>query len=237
MTDERKQALWQRLQNKIEEWGGNACGVADLQPWQEAMREEYGDVWRPYPRAVSIVIFFPKDIIEQLLIAPTHTYQAYYDIVNARLNDIALRLTALLEKEGYRAFPIPASQRTGDAKQAAIFSHRTAAHLAGLGWVGRNLSLVRQDVGPRLRLVTVLTNAPLPCGAQVQPNRCPPNCNACKEACPAEAILGVAFQPEQPIEERFSAAACAGYLRQVRQSFGKEICGRCVAACPWGKPQ
>ena len=226
-------ALRQRLAEQISLWGGSAWGVADLSCRQQELIEEYGPVWQDYPRAISVAGFFPKDVIGQLLAAPTHTYQAYYDIVNAKLNDIALRITQLLEAEGWRAFPIPASQRVGQYKQSAIFSHRLAAAQAGIGWIGKNLSLIHPQVGPRLRLVTVLTDAPLPVDRPMA-SQCPPDCTKCRDICPAQAIKGVAYQPHQPIEERFDFMACAAYLRQVRQSFGKEICGKCLAVCPWG---
>ncbi len=222
------------LHNKLDEWGASCWGVADLAAISEDMQAEYGDAWADYPRAVSVGVFFPAAVIEQLADAPTLTYQAYYDIVNARLNDIALRTTLLLEKAGYRAFPVPASQRIGKFKEAAIFSHRTAAHLAGLGWIGRSLSLINPQAGPRIRLVTVLTDAPLTPSEQLEFG-CPPGCTACRDACPSGAILGVEYAEGQEISQRFDRARCAGYLREVRQAFGKEICGRCLAACPFGK--
>ena len=92
---------------------------------------------------------------------PSHTYLAYYDIANSLLNRIGLIVNNRLEREGFMAFPIPASQRTGENKEGGIFSHRMAAQMAGLGWIGKNCSLVSPQNGPRLRLATVLTNAPL----------------------------------------------------------------------------
>lgn len=230
---ENKNSLYKELCSLVEKWGGSRFGVADLDPHRTVIENAYGDVWDEYKRAVSVAVFFPKQVLNQILDGPTLTYQAYYDIVNARLNDIALRTTLFLEEKGYKAFPVPASQRTGKHKESSIFSHRLAGNWAGLGWVGKSLSLVNPDVGPRLRLVTILTDAPLT-PDQPMANRCPKNCVACKNACPPEAIKGLIFDENSPIEERFDRAACAGYLRQVRQSFGKEICGKCLAACPIG---
>ncbi|MGI5825060.1 MAG: epoxyqueuosine reductase [Bacillota bacterium] len=231
---ENKNQLYQELCGLAEEWGGSRFGVANLKPHAELIQNAYGDVWDGYDKAISVAVFFPKQVLNQILDGPTLTYQAYYDIVNARLNDIALRTTLFLEERGYRAFPVPASQRTGKHKESSIFSHRLAGNWAGIGWVGKSLSLVNPDVGPRLRLVTVLTDAPLSTDRPMA-NRCPANCLACKNACPPGAVKGLVFAEEQPIGERFDRAACAGYLRQVRQSFGKEICGKCLAACPVGR--
>lgn len=226
--------LYEKLDQKLELWGASKWGIADLTSAEAQMTAEYGSTWQEYPRAVSVAVYFPKQVIQQLADAPTLTYQAYYDIVCARLNDISLRTCLMLEDAGYKAFPVPASQRVGKFKEAGIFSHRTAAHLAGLGWVGKSLSLITEEVGPRLRLCTIFTDAPLPTGTPLT-KTCPPNCKLCFEACPSGAILGVPYSDQQNIEDRFIRQNCADYLRQVRQSFGKEICGKCLAACPYGR--
>jgi epoxyqueuosine reductase len=228
------QALLAQLCERLTEWGASIYGVADLSLVRDYLRQDYADAWENYTGAISVGVFFPTAVVDELKTGPTRTYQAYYDIINARLNDIALRTALWLEAAGFAAFPVPASQRVGKNKEAAIFSHRLAAHTAGLGWIGRSLSLITPEAGPRIRLVSVLTDAPLPFGRPLDFG-CPPNCRQCQEACPAQAIKGVDFQPGQAIEERFDALACAAYLRQVRQSFGQEVCGRCVAACPMGR--
>ena len=230
---ENKNQLYRELCEKAELWGANCFGVADLEPHRQVIKNAYGDVWDGYNRAVSAAVYFPKQVLNQILDGPTLTYQAYYDIVNARLNDIALRTTVYLEELGYKAFPVPASQRTGKHKESSIFSHRLAGNWAGIGWVGKSLSLVNPEVGPRLRLVTILTDAPLSVDEPMA-SRCPDGCMACKNACPPKAVKGLQFDENQPIADRFDRAACAGYLRQVRQSFGKEICGKCLAACHVG---
>ena len=148
---ENKNEMYNELAALVKEWGGSRFGVADLLPRRKVIRSAYGDVWDGYTRAVSAAVFFPKQVLNQILDGPTLTYQAYYDIVNARLNDIALRTTLFLEERGYKAFPVPASQRTGKHKESSVFSHRLAGNWAGIGWVGKSLSLVNPDVGPLLR--------------------------------------------------------------------------------------
>lgn len=227
------QLLKEELRRLAEELGADLFGVADLTPVWAKIEEEYGSVFAGLKRAVSASVFFPRLVVNELADGPTHTYLRYYDTINARLDDIALRLSNYLQKKGYRAFPIPASQRVSESKLAGIFSHRLAAELAGLGWIGKNCSLINPDVGPRLRLVTVLTDAELPGDKPVE-NRCG-ECSMCREACPPGAIKGMMFSREDPLEVRFDAQACHDYLMKVRHSFGKRICGRCLAACPFGK--
>ncbi|MHB1125596.1 MAG: 4Fe-4S double cluster binding domain-containing protein [Bacillota bacterium] len=233
MLVDQGQALKEELCRRAQEWGANLFGVADLEPVADYIDDLYGDDFTGMHRAVVMAVFFPGPVVNQLEEGPTHTYLYYYKVLNTLLDDIALRVSNYLFGQGYTAFPIPASQRVTEDKLAGIFSHRLAGSLAGLGWIGKNCSLVNQEVGPRLRLVTVLTDAPLPPDQPVNP-RCG-SCNACAEACPPGAIKGAVFAPHEPLETRFVAADCDAYQTKVRASFGKRTCGRCLAVCPWGK--
>lgn len=56
-----------------------------------------------------------------------------YDIVNQRLDAIASRVASELQKAGFEAFPVPASDRVDDERICAVLSHKLAAHLAELG--------------------------------------------------------------------------------------------------------
>lgn len=227
------EVLRKELEKLAREWGAHLFGVADLQPAKTYIENIFGAELLHLDRAVVMGVPFPAAVINQLEDGPTHTYLHYYKIVNARLDDLALRLANHLQEHGYEAFPVPASQRVTEDKLAGIFSHRLAANLAGLGWIGKNSGLINPRYGPRLRLVSVLTDAALPADKPVK-NRCG-KCTACMEACPAKAITGKEFHPEDPLEERFAAGACDKYLSKVRVAFGKRVCGRCLAACPWGK--
>ena len=214
--------------------GADEFAVADLQNHAAEIACYYDDDILAYPRAISVAVYFPRQIMEAIEDGPTRQYLTYYDALNARINDICYRLANLLNKKGYLALPIPASQRLGGDRLEGLFSHRLAAHLAGIGFIGKNCSLIHPKVGPWLRLGTVLTDALLPANTQILPNACG-KCQKCVDICPAEAIKGVVYAEGQPIEERFDGIACDRFLTEMRMSFGKRICGRCVAVCPWGK--
>ena len=220
------------LKEKTEDWGADLCGIADLDGVQAEMRELYGDRFDGLNRAVSFAVYLPKRICDEVLEHPTHTYLAYYDIANALINQIGLRINNYLVKNGFEAYPVPASQRLG-AKDNSIFSHRMAAQLAGIGWIGKSCNFVSEEVGPRLRLGTVLTNAPLTPDAPMA-DRCG-GCMLCTDICPAHAILGKNFDPKDDLSERFDFKKCDAFLTETRQTFGKRICGRCVAVCRYGK--
>jgi epoxyqueuosine reductase len=212
--------------------GADELAFADLVAAQAYLHEEYGDKWQAYPRAVVVAVHFPTAIVQDLLHGPSHTYLAYYDIVNHKINECCLLLANYLAKAGYSAYPIPASQRISTDKLAGIFSHRLAAYIGGLGWIGKSGNIITQQNGPRLRLGTVLTDAPLTCG-QPQANLCA-DCDLCQKICPAGAINGGLWQEGDAICSHVDALACHNYLMEVRQSFGKRVCGLCLAACPYG---
>ncbi|MGI5892186.1 MAG: 4Fe-4S binding protein [Bacillota bacterium] len=213
------------------EHGADEVAFADLSQASAYLQNEYGDKWQAFTRAVVIAVHFPQAIVQELLKGPSHTYLAYYDILNNKINEIGLLLANKLSKKGYTSYPIPASQRISDNKLAAVFSHRFAAYLGGLGWVGKSCNIVTEKNGPRLRLGTVLTNAPLDCGKPVE-NLCK-DCRLCMEICPAHAIKDHLWQENQSICQHIDALACHNYLMEIRQSFGKRVCGLCLAACPY----
>jgi epoxyqueuosine reductase QueG len=119
-----------------------------------------------FSRAISIGIALLHSIVDQLpqradpAVAMNYKHHAY-DLVNQRLDHITSRLSSLLQSEGCRALPVPASQTVDDERLCDVFSHKMAAHLAGLGWIGKNCMLITPEVGPRVRWATVLTDAEL----------------------------------------------------------------------------
>ena len=137
-----------------------------------------------------------------------------YDIVNGALDQMALQVANTIQRAGYRAFP-PASKRASDEKIAGIFSHKLAAHMAGLGWIGRSCLLITPDHGPRVRWIAVLTDAPLTDrdthGAPVGKR------TACVDACPIHAFTGEMFAEDEPREARFDAAACDRYFKAMEK--------------------
>lgn len=214
-------------------WGADGFGIADFTPYEKELAALYGEKFQGLTRGVSLLVRLPNAVVDEVLEHPAHIYLAYYDIANALLNQMALRLSNYLEKQGYRTYPVPASQRLGEEKEGGVFSHRMAASLAGLGWIGKSCALVTPEVGPRVRLVTVLTDAPLSGDAPME-NRCG-DCQVCTKACPGEAIVGRNFNREDALSERFLFHKCDDYLSEMRQTFGKRTCGRCIAVCPYGR--
>lgn len=207
-------------------------GVADLEPARDYLAEFAGEQFADLPRAISVAVAFPSRIVDLLERGPSRTYLYFYREVNTRLNQIALELDSILASEGFCSFPVPASRRTGKERVESMFPHRLAAHLAGLGWIGKSGLLVRPDVGPRLRLVTVLTDAPLETSRPVE-DRCG-DCTSCIEGCPGGA-LAEREGADDWRGNRVDRLACDRYLSKVRDRHGVRVCGLCLVTCPWGK--
>lgn len=117
-----------------------------------------------------------------------------YDVINHRLDHIASRLSTDLQNDGYRVFPVPASKRVDADKLCGTFSHRMAAHLAGLGWIGKSCLLVTPEKGPRVRWATVLTDAPLAATGQGRREQCG-DCMECVEVCPLHSSYPQLSEP------------------------------------------
>lgn len=235
--------------------GADICGIAGFEGAESFIRETYGDFFAAFPRAVSFALYFPKEVVQEQLEGPTRNYITVYTTINREIDRISTALAVKLQKAGFRAYPVAASdyrpsvpvkglhQAVSSGNAAALpkidlefvgaFGHRVAAARAGLGWIGKSCCLVNPDVGPRLRLGTVLTDAPFE-PDQPMENRCG-DCVKCVEICPPRALSGRAFSPSEPLSARLDLMKCHDFMDiDVKDVYGVGTCGLCLAACPWG---
>lgn len=228
-----------RLRNLTEELDVDFFGVADLSQASDFIISQGGLEAGSYPKAVSIGIALLNPIVDQLpnraekAAAIEYRHHAY-DVINERLDCIASRISSVLQKEGYRAYPVPASKRADDERICAIFSHKLAAHLAGLGWIGKSCLLITPTAGPRVRYATVLTDAPLEPSGQPMRERCG-ECQECVKVCPVGAFTGRPFREDEPRESRYDARRCESYHKELERKLGISVCGMCLYVCPHGR--
>ncbi|AEG19249.1 4Fe-4S double cluster binding domain-containing protein [Methanobacterium paludis] len=230
----------ERLDEFARELGADFVGVADLSSAHEAIEEQGGERIAAYPRAISIGIVLLDTIIDELphrcerCVAVS--YQHAYDVTNLRLDLITSRLSNSIQKDGYKALPIPASERCDDERICAVFSNKMAAHLAGLGWIGKSCLLITPEAGPRVRWATVLTDAPLSVTGEPMEERCG-KCTDCMDICPVSAFTGRNFREDEPREARYNARKCEEYFEDMRKTGSTAVCGLCVYVCPHGQKQ
>jgi epoxyqueuosine reductase len=213
-------------------------GIADLSSATEAIREQGGDFIAMYPRAVSIGVNLIHPLVNLLPSGSDSGSALYrhhvYDVVNTRLDLIISQIAGRIQHEGYAAFPVPASKRTDDKRIASFFSHKLAAHCAGLGWIGKSCLLITPDAGPRVRWGSILTNAPLiPTGSPMD-EQCGACCE-CVDACPVGAFSGEPFRVDEPREVRFDAGRCDRYFTSLQEPEKEAMCGLCLYSCPYGR--
>lgn len=234
------QTVHKQLADKAADMGARFFGIADLTHATNAVIEQGGSFLAAYPRALSIGIALADDIVDQLFrhkeISLARTYDSLYNTVNQSLDRIALCLSTILGNYGFKTLLIPASNRVDDKKLQGLFSHKLAARLAGLGWIGPSCLLITPEAGPRVRWVSILTDAPLQPGEPME-SRCG-DCRECVDACPPNAFTGRYFDPAEHRDLRFNVERCDSYRRHLQDKVsGARVCGMCILACPFGQKQ
>ncbi|WP_048170891.1 4Fe-4S dicluster domain-containing protein [Methanosarcina siciliae] len=147
----------------------------------------------------------------------------------ATLRVIAFQIARFIEKKGYKATIAPSEGSEfgywyADRKTLkADFSFKYAAYHAGLGNFGLNHLLITKDFGPKVRMTSILTDAPLDGEKNTRLpfiNDACSTCMKCIKACPAGALSaeGVIYKEK-----------CAEYMFNV---LGGLRCGLCIKVCP-----
>lgn len=207
--------------------GAVLVGFADLSPVDEAIRQGF-------PRAVSFCLALASSVVAGISDGPTEDYTVEYQRLNGLLTQTGQDLAGFIQAHGWAAQARPA---TGDWNQETLqapFQHKTAATLAGLGWIGKCALLITPQYGSAIRWETVLTDAPLPIGVPVIQSQCG-SCRACVDVCPGQACTGTEWRQGMPREAFWDPQACMAGMRKVSMAKLRRpaICGMCIAACPF----
>jgi len=207
--------------------GSSLFGVADLSRLKGEFLDLSHGAIKGLNGGISLGVRLSDRIIESIEDRPTKLYYYHYRQVNYFLDRLALGMTEYIQNRGFSALPIPSSQTIDWENQKGHLSHKEVAQRAGLGWMGRNNLLVNRNFGSRIRLVTVLTDFPLPYDKPIE-DGCG-DCKDCLGICPAGAI-------KENLED-FDRLACFRQLEEFRKicKIGHHICGICVKACK-GRP-
>ncbi|MDR1741937.1 MAG: 4Fe-4S dicluster domain-containing protein [Synergistaceae bacterium] len=216
--------------------GMNIMGVANVERWEqhnETPREFFPQSIWPWSRTVVVMgvqIFLPM-----IATTPSVVYSELYNTTNRLLDEAAYRLANALTVMSYRACFFP-RDCYGDIsalvkKPEAAFSHVLAGRYAGLGTIGFAHTLLTPQYGPRVRLVSVITDAPIAPNDVMAGSLCS-GCGLCAKNCPAGALRKRRGGKTQAIGD-MDKHLCASYHKRLKDEL-RYPCGVCAAVCPVG---
>jgi epoxyqueuosine reductase len=211
-------------------------GFADL---THIIDKSFGD----FQFGISIGKRLDDKIVNGIYSGPTLDYYQHYRQVNIELAELSHGICADLKAIGVETVFLEPTVTTAELdtiyseKLRTNLSHKMVATRAGLGWIGKSDLFVSKAFGPRLRLVSILTNFPLDCiEPPIEGSRCG-TCTICMNSCPAEAINGKLWDISVDRDEFFDAFKCREKCKEFGEKYVKmnvRVCGICVAVCPFG---
>lgn len=153
-------------------------------------------------------------------------YRQNSNIVEGRLGWEIYKIVKNLHRAGFQGVPMPSGGPYDSRYLEAAFSYKHAAEKAGLGIIGWNGLLLTPEYGPRVRIASVVTDAPFittPLATMEKP--CTKCQGACIKICPAKAIA----RPRKNEPYNIDKYLCSTYLT------ASGMCSECVRVCPAGK--
>jgi epoxyqueuosine reductase len=258
MRPERDAAFWQQLKEEMTAaapgLGIDKIGVASAEPFTELKERlirhrqrgfESGFEEPDLDKRTNPALLFdePKSIISIAVAYPSKMRDApksepgrrrgilsrsawgedYHRVLRRRLERLAVWL----------ADRVP-EVRVLSMVDTGALSDRAVAERAGIGWSGKNCSIITPEYGSFVYLGEMITNLPLPPDRPLE-DACG-DCTRCIDACPPGALVG----PGQ-----LDAQRCISYVTQTKgvvedqmmRKIGNRLygCDTCQIVCPYNK--
>jgi len=227
------QELKSHIINYCREHGADLAGFAPVERWDEynEVPEDFRPraVWHPARTVIVMGIEMPLPVVET---TPSVLHMELYKTVNIQLDSLAVNLMRHLNRMGHASFFFTRDgygrMKALREKNLAAFSHVMAAKYAGLGTIGASHCLLTKEFGPRVRLVSVFTEAVIPPDPVMEKELCI-KCKACALCCPNQCIK---MRDDQVIGD-YNKTACLAKAEEltIRRSYP---CGVCIKVCPVG---
>lgn len=216
--------------------GADIIGFAGVDRWPEfnEIPTEFwpAALWDKTRTVIVIGMQMPLPIVDT---TPSNIHLEAYETSNRELDGLAYNLTRYLNKKGHASICLPRDGYRSLKKilemPYAPFSHTFAAKYAGLGTVSRSHNLLTPEFGPRVRLVSVFTDAVIESEPVLQKDLCI-DCHLCAKCCPSGALKEVSTANDNYYD--LDVPACV----EMHQNLTKKRaypCGICTKVCPVGK--
>lgn len=226
--------LKKKIKREAKKLGINLIGFANVERWENA-----GEIGREYfpqtiwPWSKTVIVLAVQIFLPMIETTPSVVYSELYNTTNRILDETAYKIANFINTLGHRAFFFP-RDCYGDIsvltkKPEAAFSHVIAGKYAGLGTIGFNHTLITREFGPRIRLVSVITDAEITPDPVKEKDFCI-NCRLCQKMCPTKAFA----ERSDRLAADMDKQKCAGYHQQLKNEY-RYPCGVCAAVCPIGE--
>lgn len=228
------QELKTHVINFCKDHGADIVGFAPVERWDKynEVPEDFRprSVWPPARTVIVMGIGMPLPVVET---TPSVLHMELYKTVNIQLDSLAVSLMRHLNRIGHASFFFTrdgySSMKALREKNLAAFSHVMAAKYAGLGTIGASHCLLTKEFGPRVRLISVFTEAVVPPDPVLEKELCI-KCKACAICCPNKCIT---MRDDRVIGD-YDSAACLAKAEELtaRRCYP---CGICTKVCPVGQ--
>ena len=226
--------LKRRVKDISRRMGANLVGIASVESWEQyKMTEEEFYPQNIWEWSKSVIVLGVQIFLPMLETTPSVVYSELYNTTNRLLDDIAYKTANFLNQNGFRAFFFP-RDCYGDIsvlvkKPEAAFSQVIAGYFAGLGTIGANHTLLTPEYGPRVRLVSVITDAVLKPDPMIKKDICI-RCGRCISNCPQSCFTA----RDDRVAAEMDKHRCAAYHEKLKREY-RYPCGLCTAVCPVGE--
>lgn len=205
------------------------------------LKEIVGD-WHLHPKellpdAQSVISYFvpftkavamePKTVVHGSFL-----WSEAYQEINRHFDRMNQAVADYLNERGYSTKTIQATHTYDPKDLKSMWSHRSAAAIAGLGAFGLNRLLITEK-GSAGRFCTVITSAPLQANSQPIENKClhviNGSCSLCQKICPVQALEDKSFKKFDCQDELIKNQAL---MRASTSLENVDTCGKCISVCP-----
>ena len=182
--------------------GADLVGIASIDRFKDLPQDE--NPLSIAPECQSVIVLGRRilrgslrGIEEGTNFYSTYGFFGYQALEDSFLSQTTYDCTCFIEENGFEAVPLFGYDKEGMAKGVPVEEGKPApnvvvdvnyaAHVAGLGQVGKGGFFLTDQYGPRQRFALILTDASLEADPVSQKSFCE-NCDLCAQACPFGVI-------------------------------------------------